>query len=110
MLRSSNSEPGWGASGRNNGQVIPTLSRPDPEDIVAKHGEAGERFVGMLRDSASYLFDLTRRYNIDAEGEQAGWVQPVHYPAGSRSRSGGCSSGRSSARRSNCCRASRSAT
>src|SRR4051794_6596315 len=73
-------EPGWGASGRNNGQVIPTLSRPDPEDIVAKHGEAGERFVGMLRDSASYLCDVTRRYNIDAEGEQAGWVQPVHSP------------------------------
>lgn len=73
-------EPGWGASGRNNGQVIPTLSRPDPEDIVNRHGEAGERFVGMLRDSASYLFDLTRRYNIDAEGEQAGWVQPVHSP------------------------------
>jgi len=60
--------------------VIPTLSRPDPEDIVAKHGEAGERFVGMLRDSASYLFDVTRRYNIDTEGEQAGWVQPVHSP------------------------------
>src|SRR5215207_9333561 len=73
-------EPGWGASGRNNGQVIPTLSRPDPQDIVAKHGEAGERFVGMLRDSASYLFDVTRRYNIDAEAEQAGWVQPVHSP------------------------------
>src|SRR3981081_610060 len=54
--------PGWGASGRNNGQVIPTLSQPDPEDIVAKHGEAGERFVGMLRDSASYLFDIARRY------------------------------------------------
>ena len=34
----------------------------------------------MLRDSASYLFDVTRRYNIDAEGEQAGWVQPVHSP------------------------------
>src|SRR5690242_21211479 len=27
-------EPGWGASGRNNGQVIPTLSRPDPEDLI----------------------------------------------------------------------------
>src|SRR5437764_8865129 len=73
-------EPGWGASGRNNGQVIPTLSRPDPEDIVAKHGEAGERFVGMLRDSASALFDVTRRYQIEAEQEQAGWVQPVHSP------------------------------
>ena len=25
-------EPGWGGSGRNNGQVIPTLTRPDPEE------------------------------------------------------------------------------
>ena len=73
-------EPGWGASGRNNGQVIPTLSRPDPEDIVARHGAAGERFVGMLRDSAATLFDLARRYRIEAEQEQTGWVQPVHSP------------------------------
>ena len=51
-------EPGWGASGRNNGQVIPTLSRPDPEDIIARHGAVGERFVALLRDSVSTLFDL----------------------------------------------------
>src|SRR5436305_3518972 len=73
-------EPGWGASGRNNGQVIPTLSRPDPEEIVARHGAAGERFVTLLRDSASTLFDLARRYQINAEQEQTGWVQPVHSP------------------------------
>jgi len=73
-------EPGWGASGRNNGQVIPTLSRPDPQDIVARHGAAGERFVGLLRDSASTLFDLARHYGIEAEQEQCGWVQPVHSP------------------------------
>lgn len=73
-------EPGWGASGRNNGQVIPTLSRPDPDDIVAKHGAVGERFVALLRDSASTLFDVARRYQIQAEQEQAGWVQPVHSP------------------------------
>ena len=73
-------EPGWGASGRNNGQVIPTLSRPDPDDIVARHGAAGDRFVALLRDSASTLFDLVRRYQIQAEQEQAGWVQPVHSP------------------------------
>ncbi|MEA2885130.1 MAG: hypothetical protein QOH32_4386 [Bradyrhizobium sp.] len=73
-------EPGWGASGRNNGQVIPTLSRPDPDYIVARHGAAGERFVALLRDSASVLFDLARRYQIDAEQEQSGWVQPVHSP------------------------------
>src|SRR3569833_4242550 len=46
-------EPGWGASGRNNGQVIPPLSRPDPEAIIARHGAVGERFVGILRDGAS---------------------------------------------------------
>jgi glycine/D-amino acid oxidase-like deaminating enzyme len=71
-------EPGWGASGRNNGQVIPTLSRPDPEDIIARHRAAGERFVALLRDSASNLFNVVRRYQIQAEQEQAGWVQPVH--------------------------------
>jgi glycine/D-amino acid oxidase-like deaminating enzyme len=71
-------EPGWGASGRNNGQVIPTLSRPDPDDIIARHGEAGERFVHLIRDSASILFDLVRAEHLDAEAEQTGWVQPVH--------------------------------
>jgi glycine/D-amino acid oxidase-like deaminating enzyme len=73
-------EPGWGASGRNNGQVIPTLSRPDPDDIIARHGAVGERFVALLRDSASTLFDIARRYQIQAEQEQTGWVQPVHSP------------------------------
>jgi len=73
-------EPGWGASGRNNGQVIPTLAGHDPSAMVTRHGEAGERFNAMLRDSAAYLFDLVRRYDIPAEAEQAGWVQPVHSP------------------------------
>src|SRR4030081_2467056 len=73
-------QPGWGASGRNNGQVIPTLSRPDPENIVARHGAAGERFVALLRDSASTLFGVARKYQIQAEQEQTGWVQPVHSP------------------------------
>ena len=73
-------EPGWGASGRNNGQVIPTMSRADPESLVKMHGEAGERFVGLIRDSASFLFDLTRQHGLKAEAEQTGWVQPAHTP------------------------------
>lgn len=72
--------PGWGASGRNNGQVIPTLSRPDPDDIEARHGEAGERFVGLLRDCASILFETVRDHGLIAEAEQTGWVQPAHSP------------------------------
>src|SRR5699024_6725532 len=73
-------EPGWGGSGRNNGQVSPTLSRPDPEDIEARHGEAGERLVHLIRDCASILFDTVREHGIQAEAEQTGWVQPVHTP------------------------------
>jgi glycine/D-amino acid oxidase-like deaminating enzyme len=73
-------EPGWGASGRSNGQVIPTLSRPDPEDIVRKHGAAGERFAHLVAHCGSTLFDAVRAEQIDAEAEQSGWVQPVHSP------------------------------
>ncbi|POR49296.1 NAD(P)/FAD-dependent oxidoreductase [Bosea psychrotolerans] len=73
-------EPGWGASGRNNGQVIPTLAGHDPSAMIKRHGAAGERFNAVLRDSAQYLFDLIGKYDIPAEAEQAGWVQPVHSP------------------------------
>ena len=73
-------EPGWGASGRNNGQVIPTMSRADPAQLIKKHGEAGERFVGLIRDSATILFDLTRSHGLKAEAEQTGRVQPAHTP------------------------------
>ena len=73
-------EPGWGASGRNNGQVIPTLTRPEPDDIIRRHGEAGERLVALIRDCAQILFDVVREEAIDAEAEQTGWVQPVHSP------------------------------
>ena len=101
-------EPGWGASGRNNGQVIPTLSRPDPEDIIAKHGAVGERFVAMLRDSASILFDVVQSTRSrPSTSRPAGFSRCIRRAA-SRSPNGACSSGRNSARRSNCCRASRS--
>ncbi len=73
-------EPGWGASGRNNGQVIPTLTRPEPDDIVKRHGAAGERLVALIRDCAQILFDVAKEEGIDAEAEQNGWVQPVHSP------------------------------
>jgi glycine/D-amino acid oxidase-like deaminating enzyme len=72
--------PGWGASGRNNGQVIPTLSRADPEVLIKQHGSAGERFVELIRDSASILFDLVRTHDLKAEAEQTGWIQPAHTP------------------------------
>ena len=95
-------EPGWGASGRNNGQVIPTLSRPDPEDIIARHGAAGERFVGLLRDSAS-----TCSMSRGAIKSRPSRNRPVGFsrcirPGASRSPSGAYGNGRNSVPRSNC--------
>ena len=71
---------GWGGSGRNNGQVIPVLSGAEPDQIEARYGEAGERLVSLVADSADFLFKLARQENIDCEAEQTGWFQPAHSP------------------------------
>lgn len=71
---------GWGASGRNNGQVIPTLSVVEPDEIVERFGDVGEGLVHLIGNSASVLFDLVRREEINAEAEQTGWIQPAHTP------------------------------
>src|SRR5476649_2722183 len=77
---------GFGASGRNNGQVIPTLSRIDPDDVPGRipqeaGGKAkGEELVQLVADSARFTFDLIRRHAIECEAVQKGWVQPMHTP------------------------------
>ena len=71
---------GWGASGRNNGQVIPTLTAAEPDAWVARHGAVGERMVRLIGGSADLLFEIVRREEIEAEAEQAGWLQPAHSP------------------------------
>lgn len=75
-------EIGAGASGRNNGQVIPTLSRADPDGLIKVFGEEkGERFIALIRDSAALVFDLIRQHNMQAEAAQNGWIQPAHRPS-----------------------------
>lgn len=71
---------GWGASGRNNGQVIPILTAAEPDAWVARFGAAGERFVRLIGNSAAILFDLEREFDMQAEAEQNGWFQPAHSP------------------------------
>lgn len=71
---------GWGASGRNNGQVIPTLTSAEPDVWVARYGETGRRFAELIGASAGIVFDIIRREDIAAESEQAGWFQPAHSP------------------------------
>lgn len=68
----------WGASGRNGGHVLP-LIRKDPEAIIDQLGiEQGERLIKMVGASADYVFSLIKRYEIDCDAEQNGWIQAIH--------------------------------
>jgi glycine/D-amino acid oxidase-like deaminating enzyme len=69
---------GWGASGRNGGQVIPGL-KLDPSEMRATYGQAtGDRLVKAVGGAADAVFDLIKRHGIDCEPERAGWIQAAH--------------------------------
>lgn len=71
--------PGFGASGRNNGQVIPAYVRHNPDDIEALFGrERGQRMNDWVAGSADLVFGLIAKHGIQCEAAQNGWLQPAH--------------------------------
>ncbi|MFI5012316.1 MAG: NAD(P)/FAD-dependent oxidoreductase [Hyphomicrobiales bacterium] len=71
-------QPGWGASGRNGGQIIPGL-KCDPDEIEAIHGgERGERLSRFAGATADFVFDLIARHKLAAGARRSAWVQGVH--------------------------------
>lgn len=74
-------EIGHGGAGRNNGQVIPSLTKTDPAGLRQRFGEdRGNRFAHLIAGSAAFTFDLIRKHGIEAEAVQNGWLQPAHSP------------------------------
>lgn len=74
-------EPGWGASGRNGGQVIPGI-KYDPSEIVSRYGpEAGEALVSFVGSTANLVFGLIEKHGMDVPHRRAGWIQGAHTPA-----------------------------
>jgi glycine/D-amino acid oxidase-like deaminating enzyme len=74
-------EPGWGASGRNGGQVIPGL-KYDPEEVLAMFGaERGQRLIDFAGGTADLVFDLIERHRMDVPHGRTGWIQPAHSAA-----------------------------
>ena len=68
-------EPGWGASGRNGGQVNPTL-KYDPDELIQKFGaKQGEALIETVSASGDLVFDLIKRHHIDCAPVRAGWLQ-----------------------------------
>jgi glycine/D-amino acid oxidase-like deaminating enzyme len=74
-------EPGWGASGRNGGQVNPLLPVNTPEETRALIGPTyGERLIELAIASADEVFSLVARYGIDCDARQDGWIRAARYP------------------------------
>lgn len=68
-------EPGWGASGRNGGQVNPGL-KPDPDQIEADFGpELGARMVALSGNAPNLVFELIQRHQIVCEALQSGTLR-----------------------------------
>ncbi|GAB7549178.1 NAD(P)/FAD-dependent oxidoreductase [Cupriavidus sp. 8B] len=73
-------EPGWGASGRNGGQVNPTLKH-DPDELVRMFGERrAEPLIDAVSKSADLVFDLIKRHDIDCKPVRSGWLQLAYAP------------------------------
>ncbi len=71
---------GWGGSGRNNGQVIPTLAAMEPAAMQSRYGDRAEAFIHMVRDSADALFGFIKARKLECDAAQTGWFQPAHSP------------------------------
>jgi glycine/D-amino acid oxidase-like deaminating enzyme len=68
-------EPGWGASGRNGGQVNPGL-KFEPEQIEMDFGkDLGERMNELSGNAPAFVFDLVKRHGIDCEARQNGTLR-----------------------------------
>jgi glycine/D-amino acid oxidase-like deaminating enzyme len=71
-------EPGYGASGRNGGQVIPGL-KYDPDDLEAMFGrERGARLVDFAGRTADAVFDLVVKHRMAVAHVRQGWIQGAH--------------------------------
>ena len=68
-------EPGWGASGRNGGQVNPGL-KLDPDTVERDFGgELGGRMNALAGAAPQFVFDLVKRHAIRCEARQNGTLR-----------------------------------
>jgi glycine/D-amino acid oxidase-like deaminating enzyme len=72
------SEPGWGASGRNGGQIIAGLKH-DPDTLEKAFGpRLGSAMTQTMGGSADLVRSLIEHYRIDCHARFTGWIQGGH--------------------------------
>ena len=64
-------QPGWGASGRNAGHVLPTLRDPK---VFERFPDKGRAFLDAFRQHHRLPFDLAARHSIDCDAVPSGYI------------------------------------
>jgi glycine/D-amino acid oxidase-like deaminating enzyme len=73
-------EPGWGAAGRNGGQVNAGLKH-EPDEVERDLGDVyGPRLIRLAGEAPGLLFALIARLGIDCEARRAGTLRVAHHP------------------------------
>jgi glycine/D-amino acid oxidase-like deaminating enzyme len=73
-------EPGWGASGRNGGQVNPGLKH-EPDVVERDFGpDLGARMVALSGGAPALVFDLIARHTIRCEARRNGTLRAAIRP------------------------------
>ncbi len=68
-------EPGWGASGRNGGQVSPGLKH-DPDQVERDFGrDLGGRMNAVAGAAPQFVFDLIKRHDIRCDARRNGTLR-----------------------------------
>jgi glycine/D-amino acid oxidase-like deaminating enzyme len=74
-------EPGWGASGRNNGQVVAALKH-EPHEIEQRFGkERGAALIRAIGDGPDLVLGLIARYRIACAARRSGILTAAHSAA-----------------------------
>lgn len=70
-------QPGWGASGRNAGHVLPTLR---DLKVFEQFPDQGRRFLALFDELHTLPFQLAREYAIDCDAVQSGYLNAMQTP------------------------------
>ncbi|MCB1690458.1 MAG: FAD-dependent oxidoreductase [Halioglobus sp.] len=67
-------QPGWGASGRNAGHVLPTLR---DTNYIQQFPDGGKAFFELFQEHHTIPFDLAKKYNINCDAQQTGYLNAI---------------------------------
>jgi len=75
-------EVGWGAAGRNAGQVSAHATKLEPQEVLRLYGpERGARLNAAGAGAPAFVEELASRHGIDIQPVRGGIISAAHTPA-----------------------------